>query len=529
VLGQTCTNGQLCQQSYGGCQPIATDCLGRAPAESFCDAQGQLATCGVDLTNVTSAACHRKCIDGQCDSSTCGDGAVQADFETCDDGNTVDGDGCSATCQIEDGVLGPPSSGATAVATGDDTCALFARGTVKCWGDNESGQLGIGTRDERGGAPGELADRLPRVDLGAGRTALQIASGVEFNCALLDDFTVKCWGENGFGQLAQGDTTDRGWGPNQLGDHLPPINLGTGRPARAISATDSYACALLDDGTAKCWGNVIGPYRNRAGFGPPPEGAIGSQPSQLGDSLPALELGTGRTILQLSIEDRHACALLDNRTVKCWGENDNGELGLGDRKGRGFDPSEMGDNLPAVDLGTGPAVQSVVAAYRHSCALFQDGRVKCWGEGSILGLGDNGYRGDLPGEMGDNLPFLDLGTGRSAKLLAAGGNHTCALLDDNSLKCWGLGSEPLGLGDATTRGDEPNEMGDNLPALNLGTGRTVRSLSMGAYHTCAVLDDASIKCWGSGGAQLGLGDLRDRGGNPGEMGDQLPPVSLVDY
>jgi len=563
AMGVACAGGELCDQSSGACRSIVSECLGHVPGYSFCDARGQVAACGTDLVTVAFTACSGKCLDGQCAPLTCGngvlqsgeecddgngvntdacsnsctaarcgDGSIQAGVETCDDGNAVNGDGCSATCQIENGVLGPPSSAVTDVVAGSyNTCALFGRGTVKCWGGNNYGELGIAAAGRRGAVPGDLGDHLPRVDLGAGRSALQVSVGGSFICALLDDFTVKCWGANVFGQLGQGDVTDRGLGPNELGDNLPPVNLGTGRRARAIYAASTYACALLDDGTAKCWGNVIGPYRDRAGFGPPPEGAVGSQASQLGDALPAINVGTGRKITQLSIEDAHLCALLDNQTVKCWGENDNGELGLGDRVGRGFDLSEMGDNLPVVDLGTGRTVQSVIAAYRHSCALFKDGSVKCWGEGGILGLGDEAYRGAGPEGMGDSLPVIDLGTGRSARFLAAAGDRTCALLDDGSLKCWGgVISEPVGLGNATTPGDEPNEMGDQLPAIDLGTGRTVQALSVGEAHTCVLLDDATVKCWGSNNfGQLGLGDTRERGTQPGEMGDQLPAVSLVDY
>ena len=85
-----------------------------------------------------------------------------------------------------------------------------------------------------------------------------------------------------------------------------------------------------------------------------------------------------------------------------------------------------------------------------------------------LGLGDTADRGDEPGEMGDNLPPADLGTGRTATAIAAGGGHTCALLDDDQFKCWGQNNQgQLGLGDTEDRGDEPGEMGDALPVVEL--------------------------------------------------------------
>ena len=108
---------------------------------------------------------------------------------------------------------------------------------------------------------------------------------------------------------------------------------------------------------------------------------------------------------------------------------------------------------------------------------------------------------------------MDLGTGRTAKAISAGGSFSCALLDNGFIKCWGHNSYgQLGLGDRSNRGGSANEMGDNLPAVSLGTGRTVKSISSGAYHTCALLDDGSVKCWGRNNeGQLGLGDTFNRG------------------
>jgi alpha-tubulin suppressor-like RCC1 family protein len=124
--------------------------------------------------------------------------------------------------------------------------------------------------------------------------------------------------------------------------------------------------------------------------------------------------------------------------------------------------------------------------------------MKCWGHSArgALGLGDTVPRGFLPDEL-QKLKPVDLGHDRSAKLVAASNEHTCALLEDDSIKCWGANDwGQLGLGDRIDRGSRPNEMGDNLPSVNLGKGRTVKVLSAGAMHSCAILDDTSLKCWG---------------------------------
>ena len=193
----------------------------------------------------------------------------------------------------------------------------------------------------------------------------------------------------------------------------------------------------------------------------------------------------------------------------------------------------MGDNLPAVNLGTGRTAQALAMTVASTCAVLDNGAVKCWGSNFYgeLGLGDTKDRGYQSGQMGDDLPAVDLGAGRTAHAIAAhsGGASFCALLDNDTLKCWGENVfGELGLGDAIPRGSLPNQMGDNLPALNLGSGRTVRAVAAGVAANCALLDNGTVKCWGIDNyGQLGLGDAINRGGLPGQMGDNLPALDLT--
>jgi alpha-tubulin suppressor-like RCC1 family protein len=222
----------------------------------------------------------------------------------------------------------------------------------------------------------------------------------------------------------------------------------------------------------------------------------------------------------------HTCALLKGGQVKCWGWNAYGQLGLGDTVSRGDMPGTMGNALPTVDLGTSVKVLSLAAGYYHTCALLEGGQVKCWGhnpEGE-LGLGDTEDRGNAPGQMGDALPFVNLGSGAKVVSLAANWLHTCALLDNSTMKCWGDNSHgELGLGDTQPRGQQASEMGDSLTAVDLGTSAVVVSIAAGAYHNCALLAGGRVKCWGDDeeGA-LGQGDTLSRGQSAGEMGDTLP-------
>jgi alpha-tubulin suppressor-like RCC1 family protein len=420
---------------------------------------------------------------------------------------------------------GSPEAFRSLTAGGQHTCALRYDGAVRCWGFNGYGQLGLGTSDNRGDAPEEMGDDLPTVDLGTGRTATAITAGYSHTCALLDDNSVKCWGSNFHGQLGLGDTDDRGYEPNEMDDDLPAVDLGAGHTATAITAGYSHTCAILDDGTVKCWGE-----NSQGGLGLGDIVNRGGGPDEMGDDLPAVDLGTGRTATAITAGSDHTCALLDDSTVKCWGDNFAGRLGLGDTNDRGDGPDEMGDDLPAVDLGTGRTATAITAGILHTCALLDNGQTTCWGDNIAgqLGLGDTTDRGDGPDEMGDDLPPIDLGAGHTATAITAGIYHTCAVLDDGGVKCWGesfYGS--LGLGDTSTRGNGPGEMGDALPAVDLGTDRTATAVTTGDRHTCALLDNDQVRCWGrNDDGRLGLGDTANRGDEAGEMGDALPAVDL---
>jgi alpha-tubulin suppressor-like RCC1 family protein len=130
----------------------------------------------------------------------------------------------------------------------------------------------------------------------------------------------------------------------------------------------------------------------------------------------------------------------------------------------------MGDNLSTIDLGSGRKATALSGGTSFFCALLDNGSVKCWGHNpnGELGLGDTNDRGDNSGEMGDSLPTVSLGSGRTAKGIYSGPSHTCAILDNDRVKCWGLNADgALGQGSTTTLGDGPGEMGDNLPFINL--------------------------------------------------------------
>jgi alpha-tubulin suppressor-like RCC1 family protein len=380
---------------------------------------------------------------------------------------------------------------ATALTAGEEhVCVVLLGGDVACWGGGSSGQLGNGSSNDIGDGLDEMGANLRTVELGAGRTATAVVGGGEHSCALLDDATVKCWGGGVFGALGLGDNEDRGRIDGQLGNNLPAVDLGTGRTATAITAGNQHTCAILDNSTVKCWGDNI---RGQLGLGD--TARRGDDPGEMGNGLPTVDFGTGRTATAITAGTQHTCAILDDRTVKCWGDNFFGQLGLGDTARRGDDPGEMGNGLPTVDLGTGRTATAITAGDDHTCALLDNSTVKCWGYNSNgqLGLGDGDERGSAASQMGNDLPTVDLGTGRTATAITTGDDHTCALLDDATVKCWGDGSVgQLGqAGDVDLGaglGDEPDEMGDDLPPIDLTrpVGRPALTLDLTANRSRVV-------------------------------------------
>jgi len=360
------------------------------------------------------------------------------------------------------------------------------------------------------------------VDLGTGRSAKSVTVGDDHTCAVLDNGSVKCWGRNTHGVLGIGQGliggTTRGDGQGEMGDNLPVVDLGSGLSAKHISASRHHTCAVMDDDSVKCWG-----YNDQGQLGLGDKNDRGDDGGEMGNSLPAVDLGTGRTAKSIAAGFENACALLDDGFVKCWGYRISGR----------FLPNAKTGVLLRVDLGTGRSAVAISANYLHTCAVLDDSTLKCWGSNGWGQLGDGsaffltGDNGDNGGEMGDSLSAVDLGTGRSAKSVAAGSYHTCALLDDDSLKCFGsnyYGEQ--GKGD-TLLTYRSGQLGDSMAAVDLGTGRSARSAVAVRSRTCVILDNGSVKCfgWNSKG-QLGLGDTSNRGDGGGEMGDSLPAVDL---
>lgn len=399
----------------------------------------------------------------------------------------------------------PPAAGLDAGT--NHTCALLTDGGVRCWGFSGDGELGYGNRNTIG--DDETPASAGPVSLGAARTATAIAAGDYHTCALLDDGSVRCWGLGADGRLGYGNIRDVG--DDEVPGSVGPVFLGTGR-ARAITAGGSHTCALLDNGSVRCWG-----FAYQGQLGNSSQVTIGD--TETPGSVPVVDLG-GHTAKAISAGEAHTCALLDNDSVLCWGDNSFGQLGYGNNANIGDD--EAPGSVGPVNFGVGRTATAIGAGGSHTCALLNDASVRCWGLGrnGQLGYGDtnniaDSARPNLAGPV--NL-------GRSASAISAGGTHTCARLDDGSVRCWGNGGRGrLGYGSTMDVGDD--ELPSAVSPVNLGPGRQALAVSPGQSHTCARLDDGSVRCWGYGGnGRLGYCNENDIGDDeaPGSVG----PVDL---
>jgi alpha-tubulin suppressor-like RCC1 family protein len=226
------------------------------------------------------------------------------------------------------------------------------------------------------------------------------------------------------------------------------------------------------------------------------------------------EVELGGAAVQIAVGFSHTCALLDDGTLRCWGSGELGALGYGNTDWVGDD--ETPEDAGPVDVGGD--VVGVSANFGHTCAVLDGGSVRCWGANfsGQLGYGHTETIGD------DEAPAAaaHVDVGDTVEAIACGVQHTCAVLTGGAVKCWGLGGYG-GLGYA-----DDESIGDDETPASVGTvdvGGTVTGLELGDFHTCARLDDSAVRCWGwSWYQQLGHAGLL------GDIGDDEPPSAAGD-
>ena len=380
-----------------------------------------------------------------------------------------------------------PMTGFSRVATGDSfTCAIKTDGTVWCWGRNNVKQLGDGT----------TTTRTRPVQVTGLTDATQIIAGQGFACALKSDGTVACWGDNGSGQLGDGTTTGRSapavitnltgvtqisgnfmhvcarlsdstarcWGWNvlyQLGDGtttnaLSPITPSNLTGVAQISAGVFQTCARLNDGTVRCWG-----AGNHGGLG---DGngtySTSTKITPTGLTYAAqIASGTGWN---------NACALLATGVLKCWGLNDNGQLGDGSTTSRW---------TPVISGPFPTAISAVDLGMYISCAVLVDTTAMCWGWNGMGALGDGTT-------VSRWVPTLVSGL-TGVNQISPNYYHTCAVLSDTTVKCWGRNTYGE-LGNGTTT-NSSTAVSVSAPPVTLSTPSSVT-----ATATSSTLKSVSV-------------------------------------
>lgn len=360
---------------------------------------------------------------------------------------------------------------AAQVSAGDfHTCARVD-GTVECWGDNSSGQLGDGTG----------LSRLTPVTVSALSTAAQISSGGLHTCALLADGTVVCWGANASGQLGDGSTTGS----------LTPVAASGIANAVAISAGSSHTCAVISDGTIRCWGrNLFGQLGNGG---------------NLNSSTPVAVSGI-TTATAIASGGSHTCARLSDGNVRCWGSHSLDQLG-----NTGLITGSS-SSTPVTVSGLANAV-SIEAGTNHTCAVINTGIVSCWGDniaGQLGGFWTLEATIPLSFRTTSETPISVSGISGAAGA-AAGFVHSCAVLSTGSLFCWGDNSNGQ-LGFPTNVGFVPPGSGASTTAtivpVQAGSITTAVEVTAGLFHSCARLSNNRVLCWGlNTSGQLGIGDI----------------------
>ncbi len=346
-------------------------------------------------------------------------------------------------------------------AGGEHTCALTLAGRVKCWGDNFRGQLGDGTSTDRS---------VPVDVVGLGSGVAGVTAGQQHTCAWMPSGTAGCWGSNTYGQLGDGSGAPQQFTPSTV------VGLTN---AAALSAGSDHTCALTNAGGVKCWG--------RNDFGQVGDGTTTHRPTPVGVT------GLGSGVAAVAAGGNHTCALTTAGGVKCWGRNNQGQLG---------DGTTIDRTTPVNVVGLTSGVAAIAPGFLHTCALTTGGDVKCWGRN------DHGQLGDGTGTPRPT-PVSVLGLPAGTTAVASGGSHTCAVTAGSRVRCWGWNGFGQ-LGDGTTV-SQNRAVGVCADATCAGPLEDVASVDAGYTHTCAVTMETGTRCWGSNGnGQLGDSTTIDR-------------------
>lgn len=346
-----------------------------------------------------------------------------------------------------------PEAVSRVAASSGTNCLQLASGSLKCWGSNANGLLADGS------TASVTQSAVPVNATTLSGTFIDVAGGYSGHmCALRDDRTVWCWGLGSSGQLGNGfNSTSR-----------TPVQVSNLTNVQSIVGGYRHTCAIKTDGSMWCWGEG---------------GAVGY--GQTGNkNVPTQVIGMESGVIGMAAGASYSCAAKSDGSVKCWGANGNGRLGDG----------TTNTALSPVNVSGLTNVIAMTGGYDHTCATKSDRTVWCWGARAF------GQLGDGPNTGGDQLTPVQVTGLTDAYVLSTGDHHNCAVKLDRTVWCWGKNSDGQ-IGDGTkANAVVPKKV------LNIDNASSVTAI--GYNHTCATKIDGSAWCWGNNGSgQLGNNQL----------------------
>ena len=318
------------------------------------------------------------------------------------DGRLGDGGEDNAVSKPTSFVINPEGESFKSIHAGhENTCGITDSGKLYCWGNNNNGKNGIGSTN---------TEKLPStpVTFNQNTTIEKLSMGLYHSCAIDSDNTVWCWGRAWNGNLGSGDGNADQYAPVQV--ELP----GENDFATEIAAGERFTCALLGNGAISCWGhdgnNQLGDSADTTGDQNTPQSYV---------SLPS-----GRIAVDIDAGQNHACAVLDNGSIVCWGYNNYGKLGSS------F--SSLANSLPVyINTTQNKSFTQVSTGYDHTCALLENGTGMCWGRNTHGQLGNDSTTNSF-------YPVY-INQSQTGPLIAISAKniHTCAINASGGAFCWG--------------------------------------------------------------------------------------------
>jgi alpha-tubulin suppressor-like RCC1 family protein len=244
----------------------------------------------------------------------------------------------------------------TQLSEGSGFACALVDGAAECWGDDTFGTLGDGSAF-MGGSVVYRGNPVGVVGFSSGTR--QIVAGSDYACALRDNGTVACWGH-----------LDPKGGPPDPTDEHAPVDVPNLTDATSIGAGNAFGCAVTSTGGLRCWGAI----------------------PAMAPTVAAVDIdGLGGAVRQLAVGWFDVCVLTDGGGVQCWGQNLSGEAGVG-----GPIREDVPVTHPTNVIGLSKGVRSISIGYAHACAILDDGRIMCWG--SVTGDG-TGMASSVPVEV----------------------------------------------------------------------------------------------------------------------------------